>query len=258
MFVKILRHFIRTFLLLSPIFFTFQLTFGEQISVKFSSELKMIELDKHLFPRFKFKTQIILKAVEEVNGYDALIGIIDNGKPIFSDLNGVLYRLEVITSDKEKRMKIEKFLKWLTSPPGIAVIEDFSINDSPVFKGIIYQEEKKVVTTFEGNLSSGLSLSQKHCKRCHVVDENAFAGIDSSPSFHALRSMKNWEEKFQAFWTVNPHLSLISITDVYEAGSSSAPVTVAPIELNLSEVDDILAYVASIKPKELGGAITSW
>jgi len=258
MFVKILKHFSYFLLVLKCLLFSFQAANSEGILVHFPEELKMIEFDKHLLPRFKFKTQIAIKNSDEEDSHDVLIGIIEKGQPIFSDLNGFLYRLEIITLDEDKRKKAEKFMTWLTSPSGIAVIEDFSIDDTPIFKGIKHQKEEKIVMNFAGNITSGLSLSQVHCKRCHVVDNNAFAGIDSSPSFHALRSIKNWEEKFRAFWTVSPHLSVISITDIYEAGSSRSPVTMVPIELNLSEVEDILAYVASIKPKELGEAITSW
>ena len=73
-----------------------------------------------------------------------------------------------------------------------------------------------------------------------------------------MRSFEDWEERFRAFWTVSPHLNVISIKDVYDAGSKFSPVVIAPIELTLDEVDDILSYVSKIKPKDLGKPINFW
>ena len=61
-----------------------------------------------------------------------------------------------------------------------------------------------------------------------------------------------------AFWTVSPHLNVISINEVYEAGSKTVPITISPIRISLEQVDDILAYVASIHPKDLGKPINFW
>ena len=61
-----------------------------------------------------------------------------------------------------------------------------------------------------------------------------------------------------AFWTVRPHLNVISINEVYEAGSKTVPITISPIRISLEQVDDILAYVASINPKDLGKPINFW
>tara|TARA_B100000902_G_C27232781_1_gene875788 strand:+ start:397 stop:1173 length:777 start_codon:yes stop_codon:yes gene_type:complete len=258
MFVKISKSLICIF---SGFFFVVAFaenTLSQEVSVEFPEELLMVEFDKYILPRFKFKTQISLLANMENGGFDAKLGILSSGKAVFSDLNGFVYRLETKTSDAGKMSKLEKFISWFNSPSGVMTIEDFSIQGVQAFKAVEYVEEKEEVEIFDGDIASGLSLSQDHCKRCHVVDENSFAGIDSSPSFHAMRSFDNWHERFTAFWTVSPHLNVISITEVYEAGSNSVPTTIAPIELSLDQIDDILAYVASIKPKDLGKPINSW
>ncbi len=258
MFVKNLKQILQIFFVILALFSPLKGGYAQEIFIKFPDELRMIEFDKHILPRFKFKTQIILKASENETVFDASIGIIPDGEPVFSDLNNFVYKFEIVTSDQEKIKKMNRFISWLKSSSGISAIEGFSIDGSPAFKAVPRQEELKKEQVFEGDSASGLAISQKHCKRCHVVDSNAFAGIDSSPSFHAMKSFEDWEERFRAFWTVSPHLNVISISEVYEAGSKSVPVTIAPIELSLEQVDDILAYVASIKPKDLGKPINSW
>ena len=97
----------------------------------------------------------------------------------------------------------------------------------------------------------------KTLQKMSCVDDNAFAGIDLSPSFHE-RSFEDWEERFRAFWTVSPHLNVISIKEVYDAGSKLSPVVIVPIELSLDDIDDILSYVSKIKPKDLGKPINFW
>ena len=258
MFVKISRYLSHIFLLTSISLGTAQTAVAQEVFIEFPEELLMIEFDKYLLPRFKFKTQIMIRVSSESDSLDARLGLIPKGKELFSDLNGFVYRLETITPNANQISKLEKFVSWLNSPSGITTIEDFSINGSNVFKALESKVEKKEEEVFEGNIASGLSLSQEHCKRCHVVDDNAFAGIDSTPSFHAMRSFDDWQERFMAFWTVSPHLNVISINEVYEAGSKTVPITISPIRISLEQVDDILAYVASIHPKDLGKPINFW
>jgi hypothetical protein len=258
MFVKISRYLTHIFLVISFSAGNVQTAVGQEVFVEFPEELLMVEFDKYLLPRFKFKTQIIVRVSSQSDSLDARLGVIPKGKELFSDLNGFIYRLETITPDASQISKLEKFVSWLNSPSGITTIEEFSINGSNVFKALESTVEKKEEEVFEGDVASGLSLSQQHCKRCHVVDDNAFAGIDSTPSFQAMRSFDDWEERFTAFWTVSPHLNVISINEVYEAGSKTVPVTISPIRISLEQVDDILAYVASINPKDLGKPINFW
>ena len=258
MFVKILNKILYIFFSLLLFFTLTKNLSSEEIHLHFPEELLMVEFDKHILPRFKFKTQIKIKAVNFFENSDASIGIKTNGISIFSDLNDIIYKIELITSEEAKLKKIDKFIDWLKSTSGISAIEGFQFNEVPIFKAILSEKKEKKEFVFEGDSKNGLLISQKHCKRCHVVDDNAFAGIDSSPSFHAMRSFEDWEERFRAFWTVSPHLNVISITEVYDAGSNLSPVVIAPIELTLDEVDDILSYVSKIVPKDLGKPINFW
>ncbi len=258
MFVKISRCLMGLFFGFFFIVTTVETNENNQISVEFPEELLMIEFEKYILPRFKFKTQIKVLVSTDNKYHDAKLGILPSGLEVFSDLNGFVYRLETKTIDPEQLSRLEKFANWLTSDSGIRTIEDFSIQGIQVFKAVEFSEEKEEEEIFDGDMAAGLGLSQKHCKRCHVVDDNAFAGIDSTPSFHAMRSFDDWQERFTAFWTVSPHLNVISISEVYQAGSKTVPTTIAPIELSLDDIDDILAYVAFIEPKDLGKPINSW
>tara|TARA_B000000532_G_scaffold44537_1_gene33611 strand:+ start:3694 stop:4470 length:777 start_codon:yes stop_codon:yes gene_type:complete len=258
MFVKILDKILLIFFSFLIIFFQVKNALSEEVYLHFPEELLMIEFDKHILPRFKFKTQISIKSKKTSENTDLSIDVKNEGISVFSDLNGIVYKIEKITSDEIKLNKIEKFIDWLRSPSGISAIEGFQFNGTPMFKALKFEKQNEKEFVFEGDIKNGLLVSQKHCKRCHVVDDNAFAGIDSSPSFHAMRSFEDWEERFRAFWTVSPHLNVISIKEVYDAGSKLSPVVIVPIELSLDDIDDILSYVSKIKPKDLGKPINFW
>ena len=164
-------------------------------------------------------------------------------------------------ADPDQNFSVVDYLNYLIEMeiPEKSFVKDFASEDNQKLVKKLFtkiQNEKEFV--FEGDIKNGLLVSQKHCKRCHVVDDNAFAGIDSSPSFHAMRSFEDWEERFRAFWTVSPHLNVISIKEVHDAGSKLSPVVIAPIELSLDDIDDILSYVSKIKPKDLGKPINFW
>ena len=81
-----------------------------------------------------------------------------------------------------------------------------------------------------------------------------YAGIGNSPSFHAMRSFEDWYTRFSAFYAVSPHKALISVE-----GSGIEKdrdlITIAPIDLKMSDVNDIVAFVHSLTPLDLGKPI---
>ena len=106
-----------------------------------------------------------------------------------------------------------------------------------------------------GDLENGRELSTNHCRRCHKVDRaDKYAGIGNSPSFHAMRSFEDWYTRFSAFYAVSPHKALISVE-----GSGIEKdrdlITIAPIDLKMSDVNDIVAFVHSLTPLDLGKPI---
>jgi len=100
----------------------------------------------------------------------------------------------------------------------------------------------------------GEKLTIIHCGRCHVVSpKNRMGGIGSTPSFAVLRTIADWEERMKTFWTLRPHPSFTQIEGVTEPFPADQPNHIHPIHLTLAEVDQILAYVRTIPPADLGG-----
>ncbi len=202
--------------------------------------------DKQLLPRFKFKHRITIAPVTEGDA-DMVFGA--EGNRVFQRIDGEIVRLEIRTEDAGART----FLDWLRSGPGKAAIESFKPDGSQV-----YTTERAAVViekteTFDGDTATGSRLALVHCGRCHVVDErNRMGGIGSTPSFAALRGRSNWSDLFRAFWAHNPHPSFTQVAGVTEPFDPNKALHVAPVEITMEEVEAITAFVATLKPKELG------
>ena len=108
------------------------------------------------------------------------------------------------------------------------------------------------MATAAQDYAPGEKLTLSNCGRCHVVSpKNRLGGIDSTPSFAALRNIADWEDRMKAFWTLRPHPTFIQITGVTDPFPANRPPTVHPISLTLEELDLILNYTRTIKPAEL-------
>jgi mono/diheme cytochrome c family protein len=102
----------------------------------------------------------------------------------------------------------------------------------------------------------GEKLTLFHCGRCHVISErNKYGGIGSTPSFGALRTLEDWELRFAAFWTLNPHPAFTQVEGVTEPFPAHRPSPIHPVELTLDEIDRIIAYARTIPPKDLGNEV---
>ena len=115
MFVKILNKILYIFFSLLIFFILPKNLSSEEIHLHFPEELLMVEFDKHILPRFKFKTQIKINAVNSFENSDASIGVKTSGTSIFSDFNDIIYKVKLITSEEAKLKKIDKFIYWLNS-----------------------------------------------------------------------------------------------------------------------------------------------
>jgi len=96
-------------------------------------------------------------------------------------------------------------------------------------------------------IAEGRSIVAEHCTRCHVVpDINPKGGIESTPSFTAMKNLADWRRRFEVFYTLPPHPALVTIEDVSDERDKSRPVFVQEIKLQLDDIDRILAYVDTI------------
>lgn len=94
----------------------------------------------------------------------------------------------------------------------------------------------------------GEEIAHAHCSRCHVVsDRNRLAGIGSTPSFHAIKYLKDWRERFQTFFARRPHPAFVRIEGV-PPPTDQLPYA-KPVPLKPEAVDDILAYVETLKAR---------
>jgi mono/diheme cytochrome c family protein len=106
------------------------------------------------------------------------------------------------------------------------------------------------------DFAPGEKLTLFHCGRCHVINErNKYGGIGSTPSFAALRTLDDWEDRFDAFWTLNPHPAFTQVEGMTEPFLPHRPSPIHPMELTLDEVETITEYARTIPPKDLGNEV---
>lgn len=102
----------------------------------------------------------------------------------------------------------------------------------------------------DGDARKGQALSETHCARCHVVgDFNKFGGIGSTPSFQLIAGMKDGMERFQTFYARRPHPAFVTVPDVPKW--SKEPAYATPFTVTPESIDDLLAFVATLKAKRL-------
>lgn len=99
----------------------------------------------------------------------------------------------------------------------------------------------------EGDAEAGRKLSKQHCARCHVVDDNKFGGINSTPSFQLLAKRDDYFERFQTFYDRRPHPVFVRVPGVRRWTDLPSPME--PFEMTLEEIEDILAYVETLRPR---------
>ena len=108
-----------------------------------------------------------------------------------------------------------------------------------------------------GLLEQGEKLVRQHCTRCHVVGQlNKYGGIGSTPSFGAIKSLPDWEDRFDAFWSLLPHPSVVQVEGLSPERPKGVLATTKQIILSPNEVEAILAYVDTVPVKDLGGGVS--
>ncbi|MHA6262375.1 hypothetical protein ACXYMO_04165 [Arenibacterium sp. CAU 1754] len=202
---------------------------------------------KHLLPRFSLKTGV--RVIDDASG--AMILAPDPpGVPVFLG-NGIIYHLRIGDDPRAAQ-----FRDWLTSDIGKRTVESFQPDGTALYSASI--DVAKVVTAPEisGDAALGAVLSLKHCGRCHVVGTvNQMNGIGSTPSFAVLRSLPDWNNRFEQFFVLRPHGAFTQIADVTEPFDPERPSPIVPLHMTLDDLDAILAYVAAIAAADLGAPL---
>lgn len=101
-----------------------------------------------------------------------------------------------------------------------------------------------------GSIKEGREIAAKHCTRCHVVgDINPTGGISSTPSFQLLvKRRPDYRNRFQTFFARRPHPAFLSLKGVGRI-RPDLPPNAQPVELTQDDVQDVLAYIETLKPK---------
>lgn len=98
-----------------------------------------------------------------------------------------------------------------------------------------------------GDIEDGREVAQRHCSRCHVVgDFNPMGGIGSTPSFQFLAKRDDYQERFSTFYVRRPHPVFTRIEGIDPW--TDLPSHVATFEITPQQVDDILAFVETLRP----------
>jgi len=202
---------------------------------------------KHLLPRFSLKTGI--RITLDTAG-KARFG--PKGTPVFKRDDTVWH------FEAEPGPHTDAFLAWLQSDVGKRTIEKFAPQGVPMFSADVSAQVEEVALEITGDAVLGEQVSLTKCGRCHVVSKaNRMNAIGSTPSFALLRGFDDWENRFLAFFVLKPHGAFTQVEDVTEPFPPHLPSPIAPIEVTLEEIDAVVAFVASIKPADLGAPIQS-
>ncbi len=207
---------------------------------------------KHLLPRFSLKTGIRIDVVEEGAAAEVRLLQQGDGQTIFVGPSGA-WQIQITAPD---HAGTARFSTWLTSDIGQRTISSFVINGVAPFSLPSPAQVEVAEVGFEGDVIKGAELSVLHCGRCHTVNEaTRFSAIGSTPSFAVLRTMEDWNLRFQSFYTLNPHPAFTQIADVTDPFPIDRPSPIIPIELTITEFEAILAYVSAVPPADLGAPL---
>jgi len=203
----------------------------------------------YVTPRFSLKTQIRVEQVDSADEADITLGA--EGTPVFEGA-GSLWHLAV---QRETEWSA-RFAEWLTSEIGERTILAYAPDGDALFSLPPIEEEAEAAPVFDGDAQQGRLISREKCARCHAVDEDTrMSAIGSAPSFFLLRGFANWEDRFEAFYSFNPHQSFTQVEDITEPWPEERPSPIVQMDMTLAEIDAVLAYVASLKAADLGAPL---
>ncbi len=101
--------------------------------------------------------------------------------------------------------------------------------------------------TTVGDIARGKKIAEQHCSRCHVIGKyNKYGGISSTPSFQLLvNAIPDYHERFSTFYVRPPHPAVINIKGFEKR--DKLPYNAAPIEFLLEDIENILAFVMTLR-----------
>jgi len=67
-----------------------------------------------------------------------------------------------------------------------------------------------------------------------------------------MRHYEDWNERFSTFYAKPPHVAITQVEGVTKDFPPNRPSPIAPMMLTEADVASILAFVATIEPKDVG------
>ena len=205
-------------------------------------------LVKHLVPRFSLKTGVRITIADDGDlmitaGQAGGVPVMTRGDTVFA-------------MTAPRGAAAQRFADWLLSDVGRRTIDSFKPASGAAFVAYTAQAVEAVEASFSGDAARGEDLSLLHCGRCHVINaRNRMSGLGSTPSFGVLRTLPDWDVRFEAFFSFNPHPAFTQIDGVTEPFGESRPPPIVPLALTLDELEAILAFVSELPPADLGAPI---
>lgn len=203
-----------------------------------------------ILPRFSLKTQVRITVVDEGTASDAAFG--DSGIVAFEGLDRVWHLAPGDDPDAQR------FADWLRSDVGRDTVDSYRLDGAALFTTEVKVEKVVAEVTFDGDALRGETASLTHCGRCHVIsDKNRMNSIGSTPSFAVLRTLRDWQDRFQAFYVLNPHPAFTQIAEVTPPFDPTRPSPIHAVQMTLDDLENILAFVQGIAPADLGRSMES-
>ncbi len=224
---------------------------GRATSLAVTPEIQETGLIKFILPRFSLKHGVRVTVLEDTAGASGVL--IEGGdRPAFSR-GGVNFGITILATDDPHFATLSD---WLTSEIGQRTVLSYKLDGEAVFEVPVMAAVVEEADVPDGDAARGADLALTACGRCHVVgDVNRMKGIGSTPSFAVLRSLDDWMERFTAFYALNPHPSFTVIPDLTEPFDETRPSPITPVTLTLEELENIVAYAATVDPADLGAPI---
>jgi len=203
----------------------------------------------YVLPRFSLKTGVRIEVVTPGAGAEAAFDRRE-GRKVFVGAGGT-WRLRLGAGHPEA----VRFAEWLTSEIGQRTVTSYEVAGAAPFSLPEVAAVEDAAPEYDGDAARGARVAQAKCGRCHVVDPERRGGIGSTPSFPVLRTLSDWDARFQTFYALNPHPAFTQVPGVTEDFAKHLPPVIVPIEVSPGEIEAILAFVAGIAPADLGAPL---
>ena len=230
-----------------------RMAMAQDVTLAAPRSLQDSGLLEYVLPRFSLKTGVRIALVQSTEGADlSLSSDSAVGRAVFTGPNATWHIAIPDNASKNAR----RFASWLTSDIGKRTVAAYTVDGASPFGPPAQVKAEVAEITYDGDATQGKILSDKLCGRCHVVTrDKQMNDIGSTPSFHVLRALQDWNLRFESFYALNPHPAFTQVAEVTPPFHEERPSPMVPVEMTLGDLQAIIAYVAALEPADLGAPI---